>query len=1206
MTLNAKKLLLAGTALVAVSALGATSAHAVDLSTAGSVTYASAGGKNAADGSTDVINAAAGDNIDIAGAHTLTITNSGTADDGSANTNTFAPGAITNSTGAGVLLVTTGSNNALSVNIDSVEVTSNATFSNTNAANTSNTTTIDDFLVVGGNLALTNVNATGNKAVAVTVGGDLEVTGTTTLTAAAGAGGGANATLNVGGDATLTGVVTLDDSTGTSTITFDGTGGAQTVSGGDIKGASANEGALVFANADGVTVSNTIGAGNAVKTITVNKTGSDASATFTGATINAQSGITIGDGAAANTTTVTFDATGGNQTVTGAIASGGATGTDNIVIAGGTGKTVTFATAMGTNIDTLTINANSTLIANSTVDANTLTLNSGSTLRSGGNATYTADINGAGTLDIDHNVTVVGQVGNTTALTAITVADSKTLTIDAATAGADVTVGASSIVLQDSAADATETVLALTPGAKNITVSAPVTTSTNGDGQINITDSTDDDNVITLGGAVGTSTAKLEQLSTANGGNNVDTVRSSSDLYVNSILLDGSDVLQLRGTAQTVSGTINGNATDSDGFVVVGDGTNAAEVTFGGAIGTTNDIDGFTVSAKAIANISNDLIMASTGANGGLIVDGTLNIDSSNGAITIDNTTNGDIDFNGAVNITGDNSVGIASTDTTTLDGTLSTVLGGTAKTLTLSSDGNHLNVGAAADTTVTAGNQIILNSTATTIGGTGRTTTLLIQKTADFDPTTVAGVDAVLDADTANSVVTIATDGVLNVGISGDGLALANGDIINVIEGGATNATTSYATLLSNGDIVLTDTGLMDLQDNSSDASTLSVKVVYKDPTSVFGSETGADAAETLLAFDDATDELQEIRENLLTASTGEEAQEIAEAAGPTVDGGNVVASMDVSTQVFGVTSTRLASLSGRGGETGMAAGSMPVGSHFWGQVFGQSADQDHRDGVDGYESDTYGLAVGADAEAMDGAGHLGAALSYARTNVDSDNATSTETDIDSYQLTLYGDMDIVNDMYVSGMAAYAWNDNDTQRHDVGGVAGLDADGDFSAHQFSAKFELGRPYAMEGGLVLTPTAMAAYTYYNAEDYTETGAGTANLDVEQDSVSKFDVGVGIDAQWTMQNADGSFLKPGLNAGYRYDLVGDDIQTTSTFTGGGAAFETDGMDPARSQFDVGASIQYLTTNNWDFSAQYNYEIKSDYDAHSGILRAGYKF
>ena len=81
---------------------------------------------------------------------------------------------------------------------------------------------------------------------AVTVGGDLEVTGTTTLTAAAGAGGGANATLNVGGDATLTGVVTLDDSTGTSTITFDGTGGAQTVSGGDIKGASANEGALVF------------------------------------------------------------------------------------------------------------------------------------------------------------------------------------------------------------------------------------------------------------------------------------------------------------------------------------------------------------------------------------------------------------------------------------------------------------------------------------------------------------------------------------------------------------------------------------------------------------------------------------------------------------------------------------------------------------------------------------------------------------------------------------------------------------------------------------------------------------------------------------------------------------------------------------------------------------------------------------------------
>jgi hypothetical protein len=33
---------------------------------------------------------------------------------------------------------------------------------------------------------------------------------------------------------------------------------------------------------------------------------------------------------------------------------------------------------------------------------------------------------------------------------------------------------------------------------------------------------------------------------------------------------------------------------------------------------------------------------------------------------------------------------------------------------------------------------------------------------------------------------------------------------------------------------------------------------------------------------------------------------------------------------------------------------------------------------------------------------------------------------------------------------------------------------------------------------------------------------------------------------------------------------------------------------------------MSTQNWDFKADYNFEFKEDYDAHAGYLKAIYKF
>lgn len=1180
---------------MAVGTFAAANAHAADLTTGSNVIFASSGGQTSA----NVANAKANDNVDITtNGVTLTVENNGVSNDGS-GTNTFNVGAVTNS-GAGVsgnLTVQNGLNPSTSAavvadftaNFASVNLGGNVLIANRDADNSANATTFTGASKIGGTLNVTNNESSAAKVVSLDVNSDLEVTGATTLTG--GSTAGSNATLNVFGNATFTGGLTLDDGTGTTTLTLDGTS-AQTVAGAINGGAATNEGTIVVANSAGVTFTGIIGA-TSVNTITISNGTSNSSATFT-KSVSADTAITLGNNSGTDTNTVTFDATGGNTVITGSIKAASAGETANVVIAGGSGKSVTLATATGTGanaLDTVTVQGGTKLIANS-INATDITLANGATLNSGaGTPTYTANINGAGTLDVDVTTTVDGNIGNSTALTAIDVAN-VTLTIDdtASTAGnANTTVSASAITLNG----ASSTLSLDAANNKTVTVTGPITTATTAQGIISVVGDGAAESFV-FANDIGTSTKSLATITAAPNANGSN-LTFAGNVFADALIADNAaDVFTFTGNGVTVSGTFNGTG-NGEGDIIVGDGTNTANVTFGGIVGGTGDANLFQVNTKGTANVSKNIEVTGANAGLGVNIDGTLNVSSATGTVLVD-AVDGNFDIDGTVAVTGANSVNFAANDTFSVDGTLTSVLSGTAKTLTLTSDANTLTVGTVLDTTVSTQNQIILGSTAATIGANGRVNSLTFAATSDFNPDTTTVVDG------SAATVTFAAGSVLNVSAANGGRLIDNGATVTVLTtGGGTDITTA----LGDGRIVLADSGLIDLSDDTSTATALKVKVAYRDANAVFtGDDTvGGGAANSLMNFPGATGELQTIRNSLGTANATH-AQEIAEAASPTVDGGNVVAAMDVTTNVFGVASTRLASL--KGNQSGMAAGSMPVGSHTWGQVFGQSANQDKHDGVDGYDSRTGGVAIGADAEAMDGSGHLGAALSYANTNVDSDNANNTETDIDSYQITAYGDMDLQNDLYLSGMAAYAFNDNNTTRHNVGGIAGLTADGDFNAHQFAARAELGRPYAMEGGLVLTPSVMADYMYYNAEDFTETGAGTANLNVDQDSVNRLDLGVGIDAGWTFQNADGSFLKPSVNAGYRYDVIGDDISSTSSFTGGGAAFETNGLDPEQSRFNIGGAVKYMTVNNWDFTAQYDYQFSSDYDSHNGLLRAAYKF
>lgn len=241
-----------------------------------------------------------------------------------------------------------------------------------------------------------------------------------------------------------------------------------------------------------------------------------------------------------------------------------------------------------------------------------------------------------------------------------------------------------------------------------------------------------------------------------------------------------------------------------------------------------------------------------------------------------------------------------------------------------------------------------------------------------------------------------------------------------------------------------------------------------------------------------------------------------------------------------------------------------------------------------------------------------VGLSLGFARTDVDSQNANRTRTDIDSYQLMVYGNHDLGGNTFLTGMAVYGWNRNEQTRHNVGGIAGLTADADYDSWAGGLRTSIGHnfpyaPHAMGAAAFrLTPQLFSEYVHFNRDGYIETGAGGASLSVGEAGATILNLGLSLQAEWTYLLQDGSKLKPDLHGSYKYDVIGDSADTTASFAAGGSTFEAVGADPATSVFSLGAGLKLYDQNGWDFTANYDYTFKSDYEAHSGFLRAAYEF
>ena len=267
------------------------------------------------------------------------------------------------------------------------------------------------------------------------------------------------------------------------------------------------------------------------------------------------------------------------------------------------------------------------------------------------------------------------------------------------------------------------------------------------------------------------------------------------------------------------------------------------------------------------------------------------------------------------------------------------------------------------------------------------------------------------------------------------------------------------------------------------------------------------------------------------------------------------------------------------------------------WIKPLGAWTNQDDRKGVTGYSANTYGLVGGIDGEISDTT-RVGAALAYAHTNVDSNSSAAPQSaDVDNYQAILYGShsLDERTTLSLQGNVGT----NKTKGNRVINFGGLNrvASSDYDSWSGHIGAGLSRSYAINQQTTLTPGIRIDYTKLHAQGYTETGAGALNLNVGSSNAEELILLAESRAAYQVTD-HGTLIG---NLGLGYDALASRNSITAAYTGGGASFITQGIDPSPYLMRGGAGYVMTNSNAIEVTARIDFEVREHFDNETASVK-----
>ena len=300
-------------------------------------------------------------------------------------------------------------------------------------------------------------------------------------------------------------------------------------------------------------------------------------------------------------------------------------------------------------------------------------------------------------------------------------------------------------------------------------------------------------------------------------------------------------------------------------------------------------------------------------------------------------------------------------------------------------------------------------------------------------------------------------------------------------------------------------------------------------------------------------------------------------------------------SDNILNLAVTRLSAL------RGFSSGNGVVKHSVWGQTFGAKVNQGNSANVQGYRSATHGVTFGIDKEVSQDM-VLGVNVSYSNSRIDSKDRVK-RTDLDSYQINLYGSREF-DKFFLNILAGAAFNEYHSNR--AISLVNANAGAKYNGQTIIGKAEIGKTYDFKNNLVLTPTLAVTAAKNRVGNYVESGAGTLNLQVQNKDTSFFETRFGLKIGREFRVCRTQKIHPTFYTSYGYDFARSKQRASSRFVGQSAEFASSGGTVAQGSLKVGSSFRLFYLDSFSLDADYNFEHRVNYAAHSGSLKAKMEF
>ena len=269
---------------------------------------------------------------------------------------------------------------------------------------------------------------------------------------------------------------------------------------------------------------------------------------------------------------------------------------------------------------------------------------------------------------------------------------------------------------------------------------------------------------------------------------------------------------------------------------------------------------------------------------------------------------------------------------------------------------------------------------------------------------------------------------------------------------------------------------------------------------------------------------------------------------------------------------------------------------THSFFRPYGVLFDQDSTSEFIGFRARALGARFGTDQMFGDN-WIVGLGGAYSHSFMDFDGGVGTG-DIDSFRLGPYASY-FGEEFYLDGSISFGYHLNRTRREIEFGGIDRTAKADYDAYDISAYAGTGLDIKA-GQWTLSPEVTAQYTCYRNEDFEESGAGAAGLDVDARTQQSLLARLGVRI-YTVATFETMKIAPELFVGYSRELM-DDEDIESSFVDGAARFTTEVDSNRDDSVYYGAGLSVLLRENVSTYVRYegeSYSGSSINSLHFGI-------